>query len=523
MLTKKEMTAFETDASRLVGNADKVFLPEDIEKVQELVKKFSDIVPRGAGTNFVGGCIPNNSVVIDMNKLSKVLYLDKVKKTVYAEAGVSIKELNDKLNPQGFEFPIQPMNNIATIGGMVATNCTIGSVRYGEMRDWIEEIDFVNGRGELMKIGKTDMMDVCGMEGITGIIVGAKLRIISKYVKSISLFQSDELDEILTMARRLKLEKEVVSLNFLSKEISRLVNLPEKYHLVIEFDSDRGKIKGEDYEKLAGLIKNLYFSLFSEGYFNSEDPKFFFDKLKEFILYLENYQVPYFSHIGSGMINVFFKDNEQQKRKAIKELMKKIGAKLGKYGYGITRKDFIDNFGVKIIERVKLRHDPFNKMNRGKIVRIEGKAFEKKIPEKKVIAGKGEEISASKVLSALQEENADKKMQEFVKRVEMEENFLETEIEERETEEMIKDYEQTFDSELSKEKARVIEDIAKNIPEEIVEHKITFRDNLERSSEPVNGDNIRGKLSKDEENLVRGVMGNMFGNNKKEEPKEERK
>ena len=64
---------YSTDASRLIGKASKVVFPKKAEEVAYLIRTNPDIVIRGAGTGLVGGAIPYNSVVIDMNKLDKVL------------------------------------------------------------------------------------------------------------------------------------------------------------------------------------------------------------------------------------------------------------------------------------------------------------------------------------------------------------------------------------------------------------------------------------------------------------------
>ena len=213
-----------------------------------------------------------------------------------------------------------------------------------------------------MKTSKADLMDVCGMEGITGVIVGAKLRILPKMKKTISIFQTEDIEEVLSMVRRLKLEKDVYSLDFFSKRVSRIIGFPEKYNLIIEFNSDRGKIKAREYEKIINLRDRVYYLLAKNGYYNSEDPKFFFDKVEEFVLYLESNDIPYFGHLGSGIICAFFKDDEIEKRKDVLDVIKKMRVKFGKYGIGIARKDFIDSFDAKIIQRVKLRHDPFGKL-----------------------------------------------------------------------------------------------------------------------------------------------------------------
>src|SRR4030042_2386019 len=194
MITKKEMVCYNTDASRLIGNTKSVFFPKTVKEVQKIIKTSKlDIIPRGAGSEKVGGVIPNNSVVVDMSKMNKASNFNLLKRTVCVEAGITIRELNEKLNKMGFEFPIQTNNQgISSIGGMIALN-QIGNreMKYGKMKDWVEEIEFVDGRGEIRKIGKSEIVDVCGMEGITGIIISAVLKIFPKIKRSISIFQSE--------------------------------------------------------------------------------------------------------------------------------------------------------------------------------------------------------------------------------------------------------------------------------------------------------------------------------------------
>ena len=48
-----------------------------------------------------------------------------------------------------------------------------------------------------------------------------------------------------------------------------------------------------------------------------------------------------------------------------------MNGKPGSYGIGLKRKKRIDNLQKKIIRRIKLRHDPFLKLNKGKLIDIE--------------------------------------------------------------------------------------------------------------------------------------------------------
>lgn len=528
MATKKEIICYETDASRLKGRAEKVVFPRKIDEICKIVKISNfDIVPRGAGTGFVGGSVPNNSIVVDMSCMNKILKFDSFKKIVHVEAGMTIKELNERLNPVGFEFPIDISNNgISTIGGMIATNASGGrSMKYGSMRDWVEEIEFVNGKGEIMTVGKSDLMDVCGMEGITGIIVSAKLKVNPLIKRSASFFQTDDINEILSISRRLRLEKEVVMIMYFSKEVSKLLGLTDKYHLMIEFDSERGKITGEEYYSIMKLKNKIYFALASEGYYNSEDPKFFFDKLGEFILFLEERNIPHFGYLGTGVMHPFFKDNEKVKKEDVINFIKKTKAKPGKYGFGVVRKDYLDDFEKKIVRRVKVRHDPFGRLNKNKLIDFEVGAgkYEVEVEASPISPdiGTGKFVGTGKFAKDVGTENIvkeekreifeelktpEEKMNELIKKAEEEEKLRQAEIlkqrierrkeievkenrfenkevvteeqkklEKDKLKDKIKDYEYTFDSESGNDKRKVIEDFAKDVSRTIISEKNGIR------------------------------------------------
>lgn len=606
------MVCYESDASRIAGRAERVLFPESIEEVQKIIKNTNiDIVPRGAGSGLAGGAVPNGSAVVDMSKMNKVSNFLPLRKTVRAEAGVTIKELNEKLNALGFEFPIDPSNKgVSSIGGMIATNASGDrSMRYGTIKEWIEEIEFVNGRGELMKTSKADLTDICGMEGITGIIVAATLKLSYLIKRSASAFQSDDLNEILSTARKLKSEKEVVILELFSPMVSELLGLPKKYNLIIEFNSERGKIKREEYEEIAKLRENLYNNLASYGYYNSEDPKFFFDKLKEFILFLEENEIPYIGHLGAGIIHPFFKDSEKSKRDMTIEYIKKMKALPGKYGIGTIRKYFLEGFQLKLIERVKIRHDPFFKFNRGKIidsehgkrklkVEKENKPAEKmdmeieeydEEREEESFRGKdgieskeipaplgGEEISASEIIQELRAEgeelSPEERMEEFIREAELVEKIrvreelsekedLEksemflldekkktiserdidyNEIPDAEVRARLKDYENTFKSELKNDKMHEVEEIARNIPKDIIKKekiKMDYKqiqdimtnkfDKKEENEEEIRigkvkvSDNFerRTDLNNEDRDLINKIIGNRFKDNVKKEDK----
>jgi len=544
---------YNGDGSRLVGNVEKVISPQSVGEICSAIKNSgNDIVPRGFGISLVGGCVPNNSIVINMLKMNKVTNLDIEKKMVVVEAGVNIKELNEKLKARGFEFPIFSSDSeLRSIGGMIALN-HVGdrSMKYGFVKNWIEGIEIVNGRGEIMKIGKADVMDVCGMEGITGIIVSAKLKLIPIIKRSISLFQSEDIEEVLSIAKRLKLENSVASIQFFSKEVSRILKFPEKYHLIIEFDNEDGKIKGLEYDKIMKLKNKVVDKLYEQGYYNYEDPRLFFDKIEEFSIFLEKNDIPYFGDLGLGIIYPFFRDDDKEKKKEVFNFLQKIKVKFIVQGYGIKRKKLIDGSEEKVFLRVKKRYDPFGRLNRGKIIEWinnpstgikENTDREiKDIALKKVKSNRGEQFSADKIVEEIK--SPAKEIENFIKSVEIESKIKE------------KFKEEAFDKALDFNEDKIIlknsvkekivprknEEIDYNFIQNIMTNKLNketkkvnfdravMEDNLERDFDnndlnKVEESNNEDKVKKkDEADLIKDIMTNRFGFSlKKEDEKNE--
>ncbi|MFH1359136.1 MAG: FAD-binding oxidoreductase [archaeon] len=556
-INKNENVCYETDASRLVGRVTKVVFPESVEEIKEIVRNSDvDIIPRGGGSGLVGGCVPRKegSIVIDMRRMNKVLDFDLKSGTVFAEAGVTIKELNEKLKAVGFEFPIFT-NDISTIGGMVAKGEISSLGRYGSIKEWIEEIEFVNGRGELVNISKGDVSDVCGMEGISGVILKVKIKIIPLIKRSASIFQSDNFEEVFLITKRLRLEEEVVMLKLYNPFVSNLLGFPEKYNLIIFFDSDRGKIKGDDFSYLFNKLKKEYYHFYLKGFYESEDIKFFYDKISDFVLFLEDSNISYFCDLINGIVFPFFKDDFQ--RISIIKFVEAKGGIFAKYGFGLKRKKLIDNLQRRIFQRVKLRYDPFNKFNRGKVLDFESEGVEVKSRPLD-----GEKRSEIMFTENIKEEKEEPKVEnnfisntydnqrkgldssqdsegylDITNKFQKEENQLlfETPEEkiyrlikqaESEEEEKVKDrlldYERTFKSELSDEKVKNVEDFARGVSRNIVREedrigKVTMIDNLEKG---VNNEKkeVRGRVSDSEKSLIDSIMTNKF---KKENDKDE--
>src|SRR5207302_1064393 len=103
---------------------DFVALPQTTEEVAGVVKLSDEsllqITPRGGGTGWCGGSVPNRGgVLIDMRKMNHILGIDPDGRTVSVETGVSWKDVEDFVEAKGFALPNVPLNAIGGAGGLL--------------------------------------------------------------------------------------------------------------------------------------------------------------------------------------------------------------------------------------------------------------------------------------------------------------------------------------------------------------------------------------------------------------------
>jgi len=372
-MKKKLYKAYETDASQVKGKALEVVHPKNIMEVKKFVLSRERLVPRGGGTGLAGGAVPleGKDTVLDLSKMNHIGKYDKDRKTIEVDAGVILDDLQDRLGKYRLEFPVNPSSHaVATIGGMIATNA-VGSraIKYGRTSDWVRWIEVIDSQGNLERKGVTEIADYAGMEGITGVIVRACLKLAPKRERTASLVNVSSLGEIVEIIRNLKRNSNVSMIEFIDSWISEKIGFGEGYHLVIEYEDGSGILQGQDYIDLMASRDNIYPVLSGEGYIRIEDPKIMIDKFVTLMRWIENKKVPCFGHLSVGILHPCFNEEQEKFIPEMIKLVKRLGGKVtGEHGIGILKKEFVEENDRKILRNIKKRTDVKNKFNVGKLI-----------------------------------------------------------------------------------------------------------------------------------------------------------
>jgi len=186
-----------------------VVKPQNPEEISEILKYANKdcipVIPRGGGTGLCAAVVASEpSIVLSLERLNRILEVDKDNLMITCEAGVTLEELIAYLDTEveTLSFPIHPGSEVAQVGGMIATNAGgVRAVRYGVMRNYVKGLEVVLPTGEIAKMGGKllknntgyDLMDLMmGSEGTLGIITKAILRLYPKANITLTLLVSYE-------------------------------------------------------------------------------------------------------------------------------------------------------------------------------------------------------------------------------------------------------------------------------------------------------------------------------------------
>ncbi len=169
-----------------------VVLPGSRDEVCAVVRLLAEhgipFVPRGAGTGLSGGALADGSVIIGLNRLTRVHRIDAGNRMAHVEPGVVNSSLQRAVAPYGLYYAPDPSSQAAcTIGGNVAENAGgPHCLKYGVTLNHIAALTVCLPDGELVTLGspvsELDGYDLCGLfigsEGCFGIATDIWVRLL---------------------------------------------------------------------------------------------------------------------------------------------------------------------------------------------------------------------------------------------------------------------------------------------------------------------------------------------------------
>lgn len=139
---------------------DVVVYPSDTDDVASVLEVANErsvpVTPYAAGTSLEGNPIPiQGGISMDLTRMDAVLEVRPDDLQMDVEPGVMGPAIEQAAGKYGLFFPPLPSSgDISTIGGMIANAASgMQTVKYGEVADWVRELEAVLADGSVITVG----------------------------------------------------------------------------------------------------------------------------------------------------------------------------------------------------------------------------------------------------------------------------------------------------------------------------------------------------------------------------------
>jgi decaprenylphospho-beta-D-ribofuranose 2-oxidase len=188
------------DASGLnhtvVGEVVSPLTEDDIRAAVQTAKNEGlKIAIAGARHSMGGQAMHPDSLLLDMLHYNGVLSLDREKKLVTLQSGVTWRDLQEYLNPEGLAVTVMQGPNLFTVGGSMSVNAHGWDLRNGPLASTIESFRILMADGTVRTCSRTENPElfrlVLGGYGLFGVILDATLHVTANNAYKATVFQID--------------------------------------------------------------------------------------------------------------------------------------------------------------------------------------------------------------------------------------------------------------------------------------------------------------------------------------------
>ncbi|WP_423745372.1 FAD-binding oxidoreductase (plasmid) [Haladaptatus sp. SPP-AMP-3] len=159
---------------------DAVVWPESTAEVSAVLAAADErgvpVTPYAAGTGLEGNAAPTRGgISLDMTRMDAVLDVRPDDFQVDVEPGIMGTAVDEAVARHGLFFPPLPSSgDISTVGGMIANDASgMQTVKYGEIHDWVLELEAVLADGSVVTAGSKAVKTSSGYN-LKDLLVGSE-------------------------------------------------------------------------------------------------------------------------------------------------------------------------------------------------------------------------------------------------------------------------------------------------------------------------------------------------------------
>jgi len=243
---------------------DAVVSPTSTEDVAAVLAGATErgipVTPYAAGTSLEGNPVPaHGGISMNLTRMDAVLDVRPEDFQIDVEPGVMGPAIEEAAGQHGLFFPPLPSSgDISTIGGMIANAASgMQTVKYGEIADWVLELEVVLADGSVITAGskavKTssgyNLRDLfVGSEGTLGVVTRATLELEGRpeQIKGGRALFPTLSDATAAVADVVQSGVDIAKIELIDADAARMSNaytgadLPDQPMVFLEFHADHG-------------------------------------------------------------------------------------------------------------------------------------------------------------------------------------------------------------------------------------------------------------------------------------------
>ena len=154
--------------------------PATLSAAKDNLTGLASLIPRGMGRSYGDSALAEQ--IVGTRQLRHLRSFDENSGQLDCDAGISLGELLDVFIPRGWFIPVTPGTKFVSIGGAIASDVHGKNHHlHGCFSECVDSIELLLADGSLIRCSRSEHPELfqatCGGMGLTGLIVGAQLRL----------------------------------------------------------------------------------------------------------------------------------------------------------------------------------------------------------------------------------------------------------------------------------------------------------------------------------------------------------